>query len=259
MKHTLTLALLIGLAPLTANAVDRVLSVSGRSISVSNSARSTWAADDSVCLYQSRVAVACGQVERVGDADLRILAETAPRVAVGDRVYLRPNVRHPASSSVTEVYEDIEPSKIADFSAGVAVGPNYFYPTAHIQFALGRQISIGVMPIFVNYDQKNTNVRAYGGFATLNYYLTHSTFRGLYFQGGGGFYNITNTVGTTQETLSPGAVMGSVQWRGRALWGLGLDIGVGAGAQYVFKGAQTVTSSFKGFLPMFTAFLGYSF
>jgi hypothetical protein len=53
--------------------------------------------------------------------------------------------------------------------------------------------------------------------------------------------------------------MGSAQWRGKALWGLGLDIGLGAGAQYVFTGARTVTSGFVGLLPLFTAYLGYSF
>lgn len=243
-----------------ASAADKVLYVGGESVTVTNNTGENFSTNDSVCLYQARHIVACGDIDRIDRKEMSIHTETTPsKVAIGERVYVRPNIRRPSSDSVNEVYEGVEPRKNFDISAGVDVGPSYFFPTAHIQVALGNDVSLGIEPLLVDYYHDNTTVKAYGGFGTINYYYTHSAFRGLFFQAGGGFYSIQNEYASTTENLTTPAVKGTVQWRGRALWGLGLDIGVGAGAQYVFQGGQIVTNKFQGFLPLLTAFLGYSF
>jgi len=68
--------------------------------------------------------------------------------------------------------------------------------------------------------------------------------------------------GGRTEKPTPFAAQATLQWRGHAHWGLGLDIGVGAGFQWLQEIVDpqfTLRHDFKGLLPLLTVYLGYSF
>ena len=221
-----------------------------------------WQLNDTLCLFQQKREIACGFVGRLTTSEVVVKLETRQvRVVPGHEVELRRNVRHPSSTTVETVAKTKESANF-DITLGVVAGLNYlFVPVPQFQVALGRSFSLGIEPLYASFDLNNAAIRAYGGFINLSYYYTHFAFRGLLFNVGGGMYNIEVTRTTGTQKQSPIAMNATVQWRGKAHWGLGVDIGVGAGLQAVFADdvLNGVATEFNGVLPLFTLYLGYSF
>src|SRR5262249_45179098 len=142
-------------------------------------------------------------------------------------------------------------------------GFSYYYPVINAQYALTKDISIGIEPMFASYGHNDgltsSSISAVGAYVTGSYYYTHSCFRGLIFSGGLGLINISGSAGPVTDKSTAIAMRGTVGWRGKALWDLGLDIGVEGGLQYIGYSSSTLNITFSGILPMVTAFVGYSF
>ena len=79
------------------------------------------------------------------------------------------------------------------------------------------------------------------------------------FEGGVGLFHVDAKAATIQSNQTTFGGKLSAGWRGRALWDLGLDIGVEAGLQYVSTNTQNLDISFSGVLPLISAYIGYSF
>jgi len=243
-----------------------VLSVGARDefvITTNEASSKPWNVNDNVCLLSGAQELACGYIAQLTPTKLGIkLVSAQSRMVRGQTVQLKGDARQPANTSPYTLKTSVLKSKespILDISTGMIAGLSYFYPMVHLQVNVMDTVGLGVMGSYFNSTDSLTTVSGYGGFVTLNYYHTHFPFRGLFFQFAGGMYpiEITSTLGA--EKVQPFALMGSVQWRGKAYWGLPFDIGVGLGAQYISSTTTNVVIDFKGILPMLSLFLGYSF
>lgn len=258
------LVLLFGVIGSTAFADDKVqvLSVDqhNKLVTVTYDPKMRWAPRDSLCLFTQQKTTVCGTISTASQNELQIQAKDGEiNFERGAWVTLRRLNRSNASLSSTELIEQQTDSKTHDIAIGIATGFNYFFPTLHLQQAVDKNISIGLMPLFVDYSVDTSNVTAWGAFATVSYYYTHFPFRGFYGTLGGGFYDIHASVGSSSESHTQGAAQATISWRGRASWELGLDIGVSAGVQYVFPVQRTLTTDFSGLLPLLMVSLGYPF
>jgi hypothetical protein len=247
-----------------AKAEDRVqvlnVDPTTKEVSVTYDAKMRWAPRDSICFFTDKKTTVCGVVTLATEESLKVSVKDGDiTFDRGAWVVLRRLNRTSASVSSSALIEQQTESKTHDISLGIATGGNYFFPMAHLQQALDKNFSIGLMPMFVDYSVDGASVTAWGAFATLNYYYTHFPFRGFYGSLGGGFYNIHASIGSSAETHTQGAAQATVSWRGRASWELGLDIGVSAGVQYVFPVQNTLTNNFSGLLPLVLVSLGYPF
>jgi hypothetical protein len=254
----LVLALLAGVQSAQA---ARILKVGNAQEYLITSNEGTWRVNDMVCAFDTSKEVACGIVAQKTSDKLGIkLTSVQGNLRAGQWVTLRKDSRTPASveGGTSEAVLPKNPNNFFDVSLGLQAGFNYFYPVLHVQWALNDALSLGLMPVYFNCNLTDSSVSGFGGFVTLNYYYTHFPFRGFFVQGGVGFYSLSvNYVGGSEQ-MSPLATELSLQWRGKAYWGMPLDIGVGVGGQYLFPTNAPVSIGFSGILPMFTAYLGFS-
>jgi hypothetical protein len=231
-----------------------------KQVDVSYDPKMRWAPNDGLCIFDSNRSSICGTVTVATKDTLKIeINDGEVRFQRGAWVVLRKLSRPLASLNSSELLEQSEERKTHDVALGVATGFNYFFPTLQLQQALNKDFSIGIMPLYVNYSTDGSSVTAFGGFATASYYYTHFPFRGFYGQIGAGFYSINATVGSSSESHGQPAFLGTLNWRGRASWELGLDIGVSLGLQYVVPVARTLTNDFSGVLPLLMVSLGLPF
>lgn len=217
---------------------------------------------DSVCLFQNKSLLGCGTVNALTTqtAGVRITERKVTSFYAGAQVTLRKNTRSPATAeSLTEKFMEPNKQAIADLGLGLTAGFNYFYPMLHLQIAVTRDWSIGIMPAFASYAQGTSSVRFYGGYLTATYYHTHYAFKGLNFEGGLGFFNLTATAGSISQSSSPFAAKATVGWRGKALVGVPLDLGLAAGVQYIFASTAPLSISFNSLLPLLAGYISYSF
>jgi hypothetical protein len=240
----------------------QVLSVDekNRAVEVSYDPKMRWAPNDSLCIFNSNRSSLCGIVKVATQDSLTIgINDGEVNVQRGSWVVLRKLTRPLASLNSTELLEQSEERRTHDIALGIATGFNYFFPTLHFQQAINKDFSVGLMPLYVNYSSDGSSVSAWGGFATASYYYTHFPFRGFYGTVGAGFYSISASVGNSSESHTQGAFLGTMNWRGRASWELGLDIGVSLGLQYVLPVTRTLTNDFSGLLPLLMVSLGFPF
>jgi hypothetical protein len=218
------------------------------------------AVDAEVCLYTGKLLTGCGKVTGlVRNAAVVALKEVKETPVVGAEVAIRASGRGLSSTAaMTETFN--KPTALTmGLAAGITAGATYFYPNLHVQLVVARNWTIGLMPMFAKSISGSSTVTAYGGYLTVGYYHTHSALRGLEFEVGGGAFSIEGTsAGVSQSVFAPGG-KATVGWRGKALWDLGLDLGVAAGVQYISIPANTVTIAFSGLVPMLNAYVGYSF
>jgi hypothetical protein len=220
-----------------------------------------WHVNDTVCAFDASKEVACGIIAQKTSDKLGIkLTSVQGSLRQGQWLTLRKDSRMPASVSgnTSEAVLPTNPKNVLDISLGLQAGFNYYYPALHVQWALNDALSIGLMPIYFSSNDTDSKVSGFGTFLTVNYYYTHFPFRGFFVQGGVGFYSLSVDYVGGSEQMSPLATMLSLQWRGKAYWGMPLDIGVGVGGQYLFSTNAPVTIGFSGILPLFTAYLGFS-
>ncbi len=213
-----------------------------------------------VCLYSGVSQVGCGKITGlVKNAAVIFLKETNFAPNPGLEIAIRPSEKVPSSTaSVSESFNKSS-SLAMGIAAGVTAGANYFYPSLHVQVVIAREWTLGLMPMFARSYNSTSSLTGVGGYLTASYYHTHSALRGLEFELGAGAFGLSGTTPTlTQNLLAPG-VKATVGWRGRALWDLGLDLGVAAGIQYLWTPANSLQITFAGLLPLLNAYVGYSF
>jgi len=217
-----------------------------------------WNLGAGVCLYINQNKATCGRIAKIADNRmlLNLTDDGARRLRNGDYVVLNANNRVPAA---IEAKVGLPRHDTVDIGLGVAGGFNYFYPTLKLGFALSRDISLGIEPLYVTFSQATTSVKLYGGFITVNYFFTPPVFRGFYLTGGAGVYSLSLADAGLTENVSPFAFEALLQWRGGGHWSLGLDISLGAGVQYVPTTTVFLTTNFQGVLPLFTLTLGTTF
>lgn len=239
----------------------RVIKVGNNQEFLITSIENGWRVNDTVCLFEGNREIACGIIAQKTSDKMGIKLTTVQGgMRAGQFLAIRRDGRVPASTqAVSEETLPTNPHNIVDIGAGLNAGFNYYYPWAHIQFALNDALSLGVMPLYFNSSELAGKIDGVGGFVTLNYYYTHFPFRGFFFQGAAGMYSMNVQYNGGAEKQNPFAVAASAQWRGKAYWGIPFDIGVGIGGQYLFKPSNsTVEIGFSGLLPLFTAYLGFS-
>lgn len=227
-----------------------------------------WALHENICLTNSNIILVCGIIQQKTSSHIGIkVTQKMHPLKEGDYVLIRKNSRRVASVVGNEKVASSEEIKkinssnsddMFDGTVGLVAGFNYFFPSLHLQMALSKEFSIGLLGAFVTGGGSNS-VTGAGGFLTFDYFITHYAFRGLYLQGGIGLYNLTAQNLTASQTTTPPSIEVSIEWRGKAYWGLPFDIGVGIGGQYLIPGTRTIAYSFQYLMPWFTAFLGYSF
>ncbi len=215
----------------------------------------------SVCVYERKQLVGCGVVQTqsidvlaVRVAKVNYLPERDTKVSVQLQVRKVSSVEEE-----TEVINTTAHPKYVTLDAGIEAGTNYYYPALHFQYAFSRDFSMGVQGMYASYSNGGNAITGYGGYVTATYYYTHPAFRGVMFEGGVGIVNVKAAAGLLTQQSSALSAKASVGWRGRALWDLGLDIGVAAGLQYIGGDTSVLDISFHGVLPMLTAYIGYSF
>jgi len=214
----------------------------------------------SVCIYEADQLVGCGTVAGLTAHAASVQMASINRLPVEEAlVTVTKQSRTPTSTGqVADTYNSL-PKQTLSIGLGITTGFNYYYPDLTVQLALGRDISIGIEPMYASYSHADSSVSAYGGYLTGTYYYTHAAFRGFMFEGGVGLFHINAAAtGVASSQTSFGGKL-TAGWRGRALWDLGLDIGVEAGLQYVSTNTTNLDISFSGVMPLISAYVGYSF
>ncbi len=244
---------------------NRVLSVTsnGEQVTLTNEATSKrWQLNESLCLFKADTELACGFVGRLTETNLVVKIESRDyKIYPGNDVQLRRETRHPSSAATSEMAVAKNNPRF-DVSLGPVAGNNYFFPLVPtLQFAPTRTFSLGVDFRWARFINAGVTARCVGFMATLNYFHTHYAFRGLTFSLGVGMYSLNVSDATSSASTTPLAVQALVGWRGKPHWGLGVDIGLAGGLQYV-AAKSTVSSfvnEFRGLLPVVALYLGYSF
>jgi len=233
---------------------------SGKSVAVSHDVPRKFQMNDRVCVVQASVDVVCGVVVRVTPKGAIVSLDTAyPNLSVGDPVRPVERPRAPAA----EILNSVDPGpagtpKTFNVSGGVAAGLNYFFPLLHLQLLVFDKLALGLEPLYMRASSDGAKLSAYGGYGTFNYYGA-GHFQGLWIQAGVGMvaYSTVSVLGTKGEAKSL-AFLGTVGWRG--YWEGGLNIGLGAGLQYISDPKFTeVKINSVGALPLVMLDVGVSF
>lgn len=162
------------------------------------------------------------------------------REAYDDREEPPRNERRPAAKLLNS-YDKVEGVSNPgwNLSGGISAGFAFFYPMVHLQKSIGSYVALGLMPVYFKSSGSNLSVGAIGGILTFNYY-GNEYFRGFWTQVGVGAYKFSASNSTLEERNTSIAVFSTVGWRG--YWDLGLNVGVGAGLQYVQDPKFTITT-----------------
>ena len=228
-----------------------------KAIAVKHENIGKWAVDDRVCVVQAKIDVVCGTVSKTTSKGAIVKLDTTfDGLAIGDLVRKSGSSRRLASESVETMDARHHPRHF-NLSAGLGVGPNFFFPLVHFQVAVAAPVAIGFEPVYFKGSSTGSSVTAYGGFGTLNVYLS-KWFRGLWFQGGGGVQSISYEDATVVESALVPAFLLTAGWRGR--WGQSLNVGIGGGFQYLVDPDFTsIAVRGAGFQPLLVVDFGFNF
>lgn len=254
------IALIWGLAPSLALSAQ-VLRVgsSQKIIAISHEEFRQFAVKDNVCVVQAGREVACGSVIKTSPKGAIVRLDTkSADVSRGDQVRLTPSARKPAMAIFDSVAADEQSKELYyNISGGISAGINFFFPMLNFQRGIGPSSALGLVPIYFKFSSNDTTVGAIGGYFTFNYYGA-DFFRGLWVQAGPGLFMFSSRTGELEESAASLAGMATVGWRG--YWDLGLNIGVGAGFQYVQEPQITsVEVRSSNLQPLVILDLGFSF
>ena len=220
-----------------------------------------WKIDESLCIYQEAGLLGCGTISGLSKDKAAVkISDKKSQFFAGDEVTIQKNLRSPATTeTVAESLEATSSKYSLDLALGLAAGFNYYYPTADIRFAVTRHWSLGLNPVFASYSNSTSDIKFYGAYLTVTNFYTHYTFKGFNFEGGVGLLNISaSTTGVAETKVSPFAMKLTGGWRGRALVGAPVDLGVNLGFQYIFLENAPLDISFKKFLPLLSVFIAYN-
>lgn len=191
---------------------------------------------DYLCVVDDGEEIACGVVIRAlpKGAILRV-DFVKGSISRGDRVQFAGG-RYPASvgyspNASLEVPATRKRKYPFDLTAGVLGGANYILPALNFQGLVTPKTALGLLPVYFRQSASDTDLFAYGGFFTWNYY-TNGYFRGFWFSAGAGLYsfNATPAGGVTERTVVPAALI-SIGYRFGL--GRGVNVGLALAAQYL--------------------------
>jgi hypothetical protein len=200
----------------------------------------------------------CGQVIKVMSRGLIFSAASAKHdLSAGETVTLRRggggSSRRVASTE--ESYTEAPSRSRGEISNDFVVGANLLQPFLRYEHSLGRNFSIGLMPIYLDYSADSGTLNGFGGYLTLSYYFSQA-FRGFWLMAGGGFYKFTASLSSTSESGSTPGVLAALGYR----WLLrsGLNVSLGVGMQYLAN-PQTPSLQFTSLFPAAMLDIGYAF
>jgi len=230
------IALLSGMLSLSAPAAEILLvAQDGRNIAITHEDSRKWNVDETACVMRSGKQISCGKITKVSHKGAIVELDHAPEdLMVGETVQPRSNLRSPAAQITTERVYGGE-SYLFDISGGLALNYNFFYPLLHVQIALSPNVALGIEPIFYKAASATTALSGLGGYATLNIY-SQNYFRGFWVQLAGGMLQLnaeTTDATLTIPTDTAKTMIGMVTLGWRGYWDLGLNVGIGLGAQYI--------------------------
>lgn len=145
----------------------------------------------------------------------------------------------------------------ADLTIGGTIGLNHFYPLLNFQFAVGKRIALGLVPLYFAQSQDVVSISGLGAHLTFNYYHDYA-YRGLWVQVGAGAIKFNASVPGSEESQTRLSFLGTVGWRQR--WDLGINVGAGAGVQFIVnQDLQLVDLSYRNLQPTVIIDFGLNF
>lgn len=235
-------------------------------IAVTHDPTRQWMPKDRVCILQRAREVVCGVVVKSTAKGAIVRLDTANYdVMAGDKVMgkFQPTPAEPPSSGGgTALLNSVGSSSESDahlfnVAGGVNVGTSFFYPVLSFAMAVAPNWSIGLSGMFLTASSDPVYLTAFGGYATVNYY-SQEYFRGLWIQAGAGMTFFSVSDGVTDESAASFTGLVTAGWRG--YWDLGLNIGVGAGLQYISTpDLFLISPNAAGVRPMIVVDLGFNF
>lgn len=245
-------------SPLFAAQVLRVGS-SQKVIAISHEDSREFKVKDHVCVFQDGKEIACGSVMKSSPKGAIVKLEAkSGDVVRGDQVRITPVGRQPAMTLLDSVNADLNAIDYScNLAAGLGAGTSFFYPVVDFQWSLSLQFAMGLKPFFLSASGETTNVTAVGGFLTGNFYGS-DLFRGLWVQGGIGYMQFFTKSIEISESAGSLAFLSTVGWRG--YWDLGLNVGIGAGLQYLQQpNINTVDIRSANLQPLVVLDIGFNF
>jgi hypothetical protein len=149
-------------------------------------------------------------------------------------------------------------------TGGLTAGTRFFFPTAQIQRTLTPNYAIGFSPTYGRSSFGPDTVSALGLMLTGSYYGSEY-YRGLWIQASTGVYFFSHSVddpnlpnGGPAQSATSFAFAATAGWRG--YWDFGLNVGVGAGFQFIADPNFTgVDLHFTGVQPLLLVDIGFNF
>ena len=218
-----------------------------------------WSLDDRVCVSRDKEKIACGLVVQTTARAAKVKLNFQTRVIkTGDLVLSDGSDRFPASIDSTSVATVDPTASTYNILLGVKQNLVAAIPFVHIQIISNSHLSLGVQidKVSIKIPDSTNIVSAMGASFNANIY-GDGPFRGFWFQAGTGFHILPSaSTGIATTSYAP-SFIGLVGWRNQ--WALGLNIGIGIGAQYFLLPAGiTPEFSFSAAQPLLSMDIGFN-
>jgi hypothetical protein len=229
-----------------------------QNIAISHGDSRHWQVDDRVCVFHGSTKIVCGTVlKTTPKGAIAKLESSNSDILAGDEIRAGGTRRPTALLATTETGSEGRPSNF-DITGGLSFSYSFFFPMINFQVALAPNFAIGLTPLYLKTTGDLGSLGAFGGYLTLNYYGSEY-FRGMWIAAGAGALMFSGDDGftPTQSATSPAFTL-TLGWRG--YWDLGLNIGVGAGVQYISKpNFVNLDVSAAGVQPLLIVDVGFNF
>jgi len=219
---------------LTAAEVLRVAS-DARTVAISHDITRKWQVNDRVCVLQNEQELDCGIVVKSKDNfSIVKLKIGSSQIARGDRVVSDTRVQKPAALIHPET---LQTSNLGDnnspfhlLSVGGSLGPGFLYPSLHFQRLVEPEISVGIMPSYLNIKSSNKTLSSISVLLTGNYY-PKEFFKELFIQLALGLAFMSTSTGTVEQQQASFQSLLTAGYRVSTKFGIVL--GFAAGIQYL--------------------------
>lgn len=133
----------------------------------------------------------------------------------------------PTPASVARV-----PSEPSDRAWLIAAGTDLLYPALDLEHAIGRNVALGLLPVYVRGKGGSGTLSGFGGLLTASWYPTRA-FDGFWLLAGAGAQRFTATVPASggtflRDDVTAPAFLGAVGWRWTTSGGLSASIAGGS-------------------------------
>lgn len=231
-------------------------------IAITDDSVHSWARKDSVCVFRTGRAIACGKVIAVGIKGAVVqLLNHAAAVKPGDEAhYYEPEKKIPEISDDEVSADNLMESNPLKYSVTIGgfIGLDLLYPVLNFYIAVSPNVAIGIQPTYIKKtgDVLTSTLSGYGGALTVSYF-GDQYFRGMWLELGSGFYHLTAEQSGVQETINAPLVFGLIGWHED--WAHGLNLGAGIGARFLSPLQVTTDPTYHSLHPMAQVELGFSF